>query len=423
MCSAVEELRKEIDQLEEANEILRKEIKQFEDDSLSDIQSYRTTIDGQTSTVNKIKHKIEDVINEMNNKMQQLRDENEAKKDGISQEKAEVEKEIEQLTEQLEIVRQFEIDKDSIASEIRAKELAIEEKKKEFEESKNQTEKATKDLIERGQKANEDELVRFKENYYDELLSNTDPAILLHIQRRNNYENDLLSLQEMFKDYSEKIEAREQQNNKLRETIQSLKRDELIKRSADQRQNINTLKKEVAQSKQQLNEIIAKSKVTLEQNEKEREEEAKKMEKSLKDQQNNLDHKLQQIAALRELTLTVLSYRSQLEAEFITVLGEKIYEVAREMNPDQRIESRATRKLSMASSSASSMGSRMLTSKTKARNQISINHVLAQFTLEDRIDVLQRFMSRVHGEVDENTRADSPILNGDPSMPSKPSSV
>ena len=129
MCSAVEELRKEIDQLEEANEILRKEIKQFEDDSLSDIQSYRTTIDGQTSTVNKIKHKIEDVINEMNNKMQQLRDENEAKKDGISQEKAEVEKEIEQLTEQLEIVRQFEIDKDSIASEIRAKELAIEEKK------------------------------------------------------------------------------------------------------------------------------------------------------------------------------------------------------------------------------------------------------------------------------------------------------
>lgn len=434
-CSTIEELRKEISHIEKENEEIQKQINDYEKSSLDDIQQYRATIDTQTSTINAIKHKIEDVYTEMNRKKKQLRDDNEAKKDAISQEKAEVEKDIDTLSAQLEVIRKFEEEKEAIAAEIQAKEAAIEEKKKEFEESKIQTEKATKDLIERGLKANEEAIEKCKEDYYDELLSNTDQAILLHIQRRNNYENDMLSLQEMFRDYTEKIQSREEANAKLRETIESLKRDELIKRSADQRQNITALKREVKNSKAQLNELIEKSKAVIEQSEKDREEEAKKMELSLKYQQDKLDHKLQQIAALRELTLTVLSFRSQLEAEFITVLGEKIYEVAREKNPDQRVESRATRKLTLSTpSSASSVNGSSRIPKVgemnstrkplpKLNSQISINHILAQFTLEDRINVLQRFMNRVHGEAEEEVRMDTPILNDDSEIPTKPSSV
>lgn len=435
-CSAIDEFRKEISRIEKETEETQKKINEYEQSSLQDIQQYRAKIDSQTSTINAIKHKIEDVYNEMNAKKKQLRDENEAKKNAISHEKAEVEKEIETLTNQLEVIKKFEQEKESIAAEIQAKEAAIEGKKKEFEESKSQTEKATKDLIERGLKANEEAIEKCKEDYYDELLSNTDQAVLLHIQRRNNYENDMLSLQEMFKDYTDKIQARETANSKLRETIESLKRDELIKRSADQRQNITTLRKEVKNAKAQLNELVEKSKVTLEQNDKDREEEAKKMELSLKYQQDKLDHKLQQIQALRELTLTVLSFRSQLEAEFITVLGEKIFEVSHRNNPDQRDESRATRKLSLNSSSNSSINGSSRMSQTGAlgsssrrtgaiprlNNQISINHVLAQLTLEERIEILQRFLTRVHGEVEDDIRTDTPILNDDSDIP-KPSSV
>ena len=49
----------------------------------------------------------------------------------------------------------------------------------------------------------------------------------------------------------------------------------------------------------------------------------------------------------------------------------------------------------------------MRNSKAK---EISINHILARFTLEDRFTVLQRFMDRVHGEVDDDGGNMSQVL-------------
>ena len=123
------------------------------------------------------------------------------------------------------------------------------------------------------------------------------------------------------------------------------------------------------------------------------------MELNFKLHQDMLDHKLQQISALKKYTEKVLKYRSFLEAEFITVLGEIIYEVAQRENPDVKLmQSRATRKLSMASSNAESVPESARTeSKMK---EISINHTLAQFTMEDRMAVLQRFIERVQSTVD-----------------------
>jgi hypothetical protein len=53
----------------------------------------------------------------------------------------------------------------------------------------------------------------------------------------------------------------------------------------------------------------------------------------------------------------------------------------------------------------------------------SVTHVLAKFTVEDRGSVLQRFMDRVHGEVEKNERTLSPLLSDDGEETAKPTSV
>lgn len=419
----IEELHNECKQIQEQNEKIQKEIDDYEKESLKIIQQYRAQIDEKSTTINMIKHKIDDLYTEKNSKIKELNDENEARKQKVFEEDKQLIEDIEAKKAALEVIRQFEIDKESIAKDIQEKEAAIENEKKKHEENVENQRRMTKEASERAIKQTEEKLQQAKEDYYDLLLSQTDPAVLLHIQRRNNYENDLFSLQNMFTDYSEKIRAREEGNAKLRETIEQLKRDELIQRSADQKQNISTLRLEVNAARQQLNTLVTRSKADREQSEVERQEEAKKIELALKLQQDQLDHKLQQIAALRELTLKVLSFRSQLEAEFITVLGEMIYDVAQRENPGQKtIQSRATRKLSMASSSASSQQSQRISFRNK---EFSINHVLAQFTLDDRLTCLQRFMERVQGGVEESDRAMSPLLNDDDdgTNAQKPSSV
>ena len=76
----------------------------------------------------------------------------------------------------------------------------------------------------------------------------------------------------------------------------------------------------------------------------------------------------------------------------------------------------------MSQTGALGSSSRRTGAIPRLKNQISINHVLAQLTLEERIETLQRFLTRVHGEVEDDIRTDTPILNDDSEIP-KPSSV
>lgn len=417
-ANAIAALRKECEKIKRENEELQRKIDSYEDDSIKTIEQYRTEIDDRTLKTNETIHQIEGVIQEKDDLIKKMHDDNEAKKQQVYAEDAQICSEIEDCKTKLEIIRKFEEDKESIQQEINRKEQSIEDEKRNFEEMIETAKKTTQDLFERNAKQNEENLEKEKENYYDFLLRTTDPAVLLHIQRRNSYENDLLDLRDMYSDYTEKIASRRIANAKLRETIKQLKRDELIQRSAEQRKNISALRKEISVTKDQLKNMNSKFKEEREKNEKEWQEEASKLEIALKHQQDQLDHKLQQISALRELTLTVLSYRSQLEAEFITVLGEMIYEVAQRENPGQKmLQSRATRRLSMSSSSQESRAPRQLKAK-----EISINHTLARFTLEDRFTVLQRFMDRVHGEVEDSERVMSPLLQEEDES-QKPTSV
>lgn len=405
-ANTIAELHKECEKITRENEEIQKKIQQFEEDSLKMIERYRGEIDDRTLKTNETIHQIEDLRQDTADLIKKMSDDNEAKKRELFQEDAEICREIEECTTHLGIIKKFEEDKESIAQEIQKKEQSIEDEKRNFEELIETAKKTTQDLFERNAKQNEESLEKEKENYYEYLLRTTDPDVLLHIQRRNSYENDMLTLREMFAEYTEKIASRKTANAKLRETIKQLKRDELINRSAEQRKNVTTLRKEVNTAKEQLKTMQAKFKQERVKNEKEWQDEASKIEVALKHQQDQLDHKLQQITALRDLTLTVLSYRSQLEAEFITVLGEMIYEVGQRENPGQTmLQSRATRRLAMTST-----GSRPQTGNRKAK-EISINHILARFTLEDRFAVLQRFMDRVHGEVEDDNQGASSLLD------------
>jgi hypothetical protein len=419
-ASAIEQIRDECRKIKIENEAYRTKIDRYEQDSIKIIKQYRAEIDERSSKTHETRHQIEDLYRERDAVIEKLRSDNEKAKQQVYEEDAVVCREIEEYQAQLDVIHKFEDDKPSIAQDIELKEQSIEEEKRNHEEQIEITKKTTHDLLERNAKQNEETLEKEKEEYYDHLLRTTDQAILLHIQRRHNYENDLLSLRDMYQDYTEKIRSRKEENAKLRETIEQLHSKELIDRSADLRHTISDLRKDVNASRDQLKALQTKTKKDAESAEAQRKEETRKIELSLKLQQDQLDHKLQQIAGLRELTLTVLSYRSQLEAEFITVLGETIYEVAQRENPGQKFaQSTVTRRLSMSSSSSETSQR----GETLRRKELSINHTLAHFTLEDRYAVLQKFMDRVHGEVEENDRLMSPLLNEDGEPPVKPTSV
>jgi hypothetical protein len=418
-ANCIDQISRECQKIQSDNMILTQQIQSYERDSIVSIRQYRAEIDERSTKTHEVLHQIEALFEEMRGNAAQIRAENEKAKEIVAQEDATIRQEIETCQAQLEVIRKFEEDKESISKDIMLKEQSIEDEKRRHDQDKERAKKTTHDLFERNAKQNEETLEREKEGYYDHLLRTTDQAILLHIQRRNNYESDLLSLRDMYQDYTEKIQARKEGNAKLRETIEQLKSKELIDKSAEQRKEISDLRREVSVSREQLKALQAKVNAEKEARDKEREDETKRMELSLKLQQDQLDHKLQQISALRELTLKVLKFRSQLEAEFITVLGEMIYEVSQRNDPAHRTgPSRATRKLSMSSSSE---GSQMV--EPVKGSAISITHALAQFTVEDRIAVLERFMERVHGEVDENERQMSPLLNEEAEGAQKPTSV
>jgi hypothetical protein len=403
-ASTIEQLTNECRKIESDNKELLAKIAAYEQDSIKIIEQYRADIDERSSKTHEVVHQIEALYEEKNAVIEKARAENEKAKAVIYEEDRQICQEIESLEAQLEVIRKFEEERESIAQDIASKLQGIEETKRDHEVQRAATKKSCHDALERSAKQCEEILQREKEEYYDHLLRTTDHAILLHIQRRNNYENDLLSLREMYQDYKQKIQARRDSNQKLRETIAQLKSAELINRSADQRKTICDLRKELTVSREQLKFLQTKSKKDRESHDHERVEEATRMELSLKLQQDQLDHKLQQIGGLRDLTLKVLCYRSQLEAEFITALGEVIYEVAQRENPGQTsIQSRATRKLSNIPIEPQKWAAAF------RQNAFSINHVLAQFTIEDRCAVLQRFMDRVHGELAENERKDNSV--------------
>ena len=404
-ANSIAELHKECEKITRENEEIQAKIRQYEEDSLKMIEKYRGEIDDRTLKTNETIHQIEDLHQETADIIKKMNDDNEAKKQQVYQEDAEICSEIDACTTHLGIIKKFEEEKESIAQEIQKKEQSIEDEKRNFEDMIETAKRTTQDLFERNAKQNEETLEKEKENYYDYLLRTTDPAVLLHIQRRNSYENDLLTLKEMHSEFAVKIESRKAANEKLRRTIKELSRGDVIKRSAEQRKNINALRKDVATAKEQIKTMQSRYKQDRDKNEKEWQEESGKIDIALKHQQDQLDHKLQQISALRELTLTVLSYRSQLEAEFITVLGEMIYEVGQRENPGQTmLQSRATRRL------ANTAGKTAKGTRNSKAKEISINHILARFTLEDRFTVLQRFMDRVHGEVDDDDRNMSQVL-------------
>ena len=414
--STIKELQSEIEKIKNQNSEIQKQIEKYEAESLETIKKYREIIDAKTTDMNDRKNKAEKLRAETEQKKRELLDENERAKENVRIENDKICDEIKTIEQALQVIHDFEQNKQKILDSIQHFEDQIETTKKTTEDEIEKTKMNNAAAEARFISQNEIELENAKNKIYAQLIASTDQAVLLHIQRRNNLDSDLRSLEEMREKYKSKIDDREKQNAKLRETIEQLHRDQLIDESAQQRKQIATLKKELDETRRQLKENSAKTKMEHEEQDAKRAEEANKMELSLRLQQDQLDHKLQQISALRELTLTVLSYRSQLEAEFITVLGEVIYEVAQRENPGVQMgQSRATRKLSLTSlANTSALGTVRAAPKGK---EVSINHTLSQFTMEDRILVLQRFIDRVQASVEEKTERSgdslSQYLNGE----------
>lgn len=398
--SVVKELQSEIEKIKKQNSEIQKQIEEYESESLETIKKYREIIDAKTTDMNDRKNKAERLRAETEQKKRELLDENEKAKENVRIENDKVCEDIKTIEQALQVIHDFEQNKQKILDSIHHFENQIETTKRTTEDEIEKTKANNAAAEARFISQNEIELENAKNKIYAQLIASTDQAILLHIQRRNNLDTDLRSLEEMREKYKSKIDDREKQNARLKDTIEQLHKDQLIDESAQQRKQIATLKKELNESRRQLIENSEKAKIEYEEQETKRAEEANKMELSLRLQQDQLDHKLQQISALRELALTVLSYRSQLEAEFITVLGEVIYEVAQRENPGVQIsQSRATRKL-VSTSLTNSAASGTLKNVQKGK-EVSINHTLSQFTMEDRIMVLQRFIDRVQASVDE----------------------
>ena len=398
--SAIKVLQTEIAQIKKQNDGLKNEINEMEGKSITVIKKYREEIDAKTTEMNDLKNKALKLREETKAKIQDMYKRNEEAKENVSKENELILQKIADTEKQLGIITEFEQNKQKIQADIEEYEQKIDQKKKSTEDQIEKDKKDNEEAEARILQENQQRLESEKNKFYTQLISTADQAVLLHIQRRNNLDSDLRSLEEMRLKYLGKIDECQKKNEKLRETIEQLHRDKLIDESAEQSKQIATLQKEINDTKAQLKDIAKKTKEEHQDLQKKRSDEAEEMDLKLREQQDLLDHKLQQISSLRELTLVVLSYRSQLEAEFITVLGEVIYEVAQRENPGITLsQSRATRKLSMSNSAASSAASTVRSRAPKGK-EISINHTLAQFTMEDRLTVLQRFMERVQNSVE-----------------------
>lgn len=397
--NAIKEAEQDIEKLKAYNKNLNEQIAKYDADSIEVIAKYRKEIDAKTATMNELINKAQKLREETKAKIKELYDENDKAKQNVSKENDNILEQIAETEKKMQVILEFEQNKQKILDRIQSYDDQIEQSKK---TTADEIEKDKQDNIEaeaRVRQENEIKLENEKNKFYALQISTADQAVLLHIQRRNNLDSDLRSLEEMRQKYLGKIDDCEKKNAKLRETIEQLHRDQLIEESADQSKQIAALQKEIANSRAQLKEMTLKTKQEHEQADNQRKAEAEDMDLQLRQQQDLLDHKLQQIAALRELTLTVLSYRSQLEAEFITVLGEVIYEVAQRENPGVPLmQTRATRKLMLTSSGNTSAASTR--AKEQTGKEISISHTLSQFTMEDRITVLTRFMERVQNSVE-----------------------
>jgi hypothetical protein len=207
-ASTIEQLSNECHKMQSDNTELLAKIATYEQDSIKTIEQYRAEIDERSSKTHEVFHQIEALYAEKKVLIQKMHAENVKAKELIYQEDRQVCHEIEVLSAQLEVVRKFEEERESIAKEIATKEQSIEEEKQKHEDQKEKAKKTTHDLLERNAKQCEETLEKEKEEYYDHLLRTTDQAILLHIQRRNNYENDLLSLRELHSRNNSSVEKR-----------------------------------------------------------------------------------------------------------------------------------------------------------------------------------------------------------------------
>lgn len=467
--SIIQDLKKEILRIEKENEEYQKQIDEKEKESLIVIQDYRSRIDDETTKINKFKQNIKNLYDERDKLIQKFISDNEIAKQKARDEDKRIQDDIQKIQASLDIIHTFEENQEKITTAISDLEKSIDSEKRQHEDSIEQIKKKTALNLQRNEKDNQDKLQKAKEEYYNKLIDETDQAVLLHIQRRNNLENNLLSLQEMYSEYTAKIAQRKGENIKLQEAISLLHKDDRINSSAEYHSQIIKLQKGILQSRQQLTQIKAKNRAEHKSLEESRAQEIKQIDLALRLQQDRLDHKLQQIQALRELTLTVLSYRTQLEAEFIRSLGEVIFEVGERLNNEnQQIEQHIGRQLVFSSSSssqttghlnstnnkgglftgpnavqtrqsqpmfnasttlkASLKGENYSALKQKRLHGQSINHILANFKLDDRITVLERFIERVQGsqtntqDSEECNRELSPLLQDDPND-SKPESA
>ena len=115
------------EKIKRENEELQRKIDSYEDDSIKTIEQYRTEIDDRTLKTNETIHQIEGVIQEKDDLIKKMHDDNEAKKQQVYAEDAQICDEIEDCKTKLEIIRKFEEDKESIQQEINRKEQSIED--------------------------------------------------------------------------------------------------------------------------------------------------------------------------------------------------------------------------------------------------------------------------------------------------------
>jgi chromosome segregation ATPase len=103
----------------------------------------------------------------------------------------------------------------------------------------------------------------------------------------------------MYAEFSEKIKIRIEANNKLKETIQQLQKDELIEQSANLSQKIGKIEKAIEVTQHHMKEAQMKAKSEKKQLNKKRKEEVVEIESALNQQRSSLDQKLEQIESLK----------------------------------------------------------------------------------------------------------------------------
>ena len=258
--NAIKVLQNEIAQIQKQNEGLQKQIDESEAHSIEVIKHYREEIDAKTTEMNNLKNKALKCREETKAKIQDMYHQNEIAKENVKKENEVILQKIEETEKQLNIIYEFEQNKQKILADIEDFELKIDQKKKSTEDQIEKDKKDNEEAEARILQDNAQKLENEKNKFYTQLISTADQAVLLHIQRRNNLDSDLRSLEEMRQKYLSKIDDCQKKNAKLRDTIEQLHRDKLIDESAEQSKQIAALQKEINDTKAQLKDIAKKTK-------------------------------------------------------------------------------------------------------------------------------------------------------------------